>query len=264
MDLLLNGKMAFISGATSGIGFAVARILLEEGAQVIINGRSRGSVHAALERLQKLVPEGDVDGIPADFANEEEVHHLMERLPDIDILVNNVGIYSAQSFFDTSDEEWYRHYTVNVMSGVRLSRHVMPGMLERNWGRILFVSSECATLVPNDLIAYSMTKVAILTVSRGLAQLTKGTGVTVNSVLPGSTMTEGAEQFLEGVALREDKSKDQVEKDFFENVRTSSLLGRFASVGEVANTLVYLASPLSAATNGSSIKVDGGSMGGIL
>ena len=188
---------------------------------------------------------------------------MINKLPDIDVLINNVGIYASKSFYETTDEDWYKQFEVNVMSGVRLSRQVLPGMIEKNWGRIIFISSECATLVPEDLIAYSMTKTALLSISRGLAQLTKGTGVTVNTILPGSTLSEGAEQFLADVAQKENKTKDEVEKDFFTNVRTSSLLQRFASVEEVGNTIAYLASPLSSATNGASIKVDGGSMGGL-
>ncbi len=264
MDLQLSNKTVFISGSTSGIGFCVAKIFLQEKAIVYINGRTEQSVTKAIERLQINFPNGNINGIAADFSDVESIERLIQQLPTIDILINNVGIYAAKSFFDTTDEDWSHHMDVNVMSGVRLSRHFLPKMLAKNWGRILFVSSECATLVPADLIAYSTTKAAILAVSRGLAQLTKGTGVIVNTVIPGSTKTEGAEEFLSNLAKKENKTIPQVEADFFKEIRTSSLLQRFASVEEIANTIVYFSSPIAAATNGAAIKLDGGSMGGIL
>lgn len=264
MNLQLEGKTAFITGSTAGIGFAVAKSLLQEGAKVIINGRKQAGIDSAIQRLKTAVPNADVKGIAADFSEVTEVDALLTQLPHIDILVNNVGTYSSQSFYETTDAEWMRQFEVNVLSGVRLSRHILPKMIDANWGRIIFVSSECATLVPSDLVAYSMTKAAILAVSRGLAQLTKGTNVTVNTAVPGSTLTEGAAQFLENLAAEENKSREEVETTFFSDVRTSSLLQRFASVEEVAHTITYLASPLAAATNGAAIKIDGGSMGGIL
>lgn len=264
MDLQLKNKTVFITGSTGGIGFATAKLFLQEGATVYINGRYQHSVDNAVKMLVTQFPKRRVCGIPADFAKKEAVNALMGQLPAIDILVNNVGVYASTSFYEMPDAEWYRQFEVNVMSGVRLSRHLLPTMIANNWGRVLFISSECATLVPDDLIAYSMTKAALLAVSRGLAQMTKGTGVTVNTVLPGSTLSEGAEQFLADVAQKEGKTPKQVETEFFTNVRTSSLLQRFASVEEVANTIVYLSSPLASATNGAAVKVDGGSMGGIL
>jgi NAD(P)-dependent dehydrogenase (short-subunit alcohol dehydrogenase family) len=264
MDLKLNNKTVFISGSTSGIGFCVAKTFLREGAEVYINGRTESSISKAIERLKADFPDGKVKGVVADFADAKSVNQLIQQLPDIDILINNVGIYASKSFFDTTDEDWHRHLEVNVMSGVRLSRHFLPKMLKNNWGRILFVSSECATLIPEDLIAYSTTKTALLAISRGVAQLTSGTGVTVNTVLPGSTKTEGAEQFLENLANEQNKTTAQVEAEFFRDVRTSSLLQRFASVEEIANTIVYFASPNAIATNGAAIKLDGGSMGGII
>ena len=264
MDLKIKEKTAFISGSTAGIGFATARSLLKEGVKVIINGRSAKGIETALAKLQQEFEAEQVSGIAADLGKPEEVERLFTELPAIDVLINNVGIYTSTSFFDMKDEDWYRQFDVNVMSAVRLSRHYLPGMLERNWGRILFISSECATLVPADLIAYSMTKTALLAISRGLAQLTKGTAVTVNTVAPGSTLSEGAEQFLADAAAKEGKSVEAVEAAFFAEVRTSSLLQRFATVDEVASTITYLSSPLAAATNGATIKVDGGSMGGII
>lgn len=264
MDLQLNGKTAFISGSTAGIGFEVAKILAREGARVILNGRQQAGVESATKRLQSIVPEANVSGIAADFADKASVQQLINNLSDIDILINNVGIYIGKTFEETTDEDWYKQIEVNLMSGVRLSRHFLPKMKSNGWGRILFVSSECATLIPDDLFAYSITKTAMLGLSRGLAQQTKGTAVTVNTIIPGSTLTEGAIQFLETAAKKENKTAKQVELDFFTEIRTSSLLQRFAKVEEVANTIVYLASPLSSATNGTAIKVDGGSMGGII
>lgn len=264
MDLQLKGKTAFITGSTSGIGFATAKTLLKEGAKVIINGRTQETVNTAIKRLQEAVSGCEVEGIAADFLEENAVTVVIEQLGSVDILINNVGIYTAQRFFDTTDTDWNRQLTVNLMSGVRLSRAFLPKMMEANWGRILFISSECATLVPADLIAYSTTKAALLALSRGLAQLTSGTPITVNTVIPGSTLTEGAEQFLADVAAKENKTKEVVEEEFFTNVRTSSLLERFASVEEIAHAIAFYVSPLSAATNGAAIKLDGGSMGGIL
>lgn len=264
MDLKLKGKTAFITGSTSGIGFATAKLLLQEGAKVIVNGRHQEGVSETVDKLQKLVPNAMVKGIAADFSKASEVESLLEQLPLVDILINNVGIFSAQSFYETKDEDWFQHMEVNVMSGVRLSRHFLPKMLKSNWGRILFISSECATLVPSDMLAYSTSKAALLAVSRGLSQMTSGTGVTVNTIIPGSTLTDGAKRFLDGVAEKENKTRVEVENEFFSKVRTSSLLERFASVEEIANTITYYSSPLSAATNGAAIKLDGGSMGGIL
>ncbi len=263
MDLQLNNKTAFISGSTSGIGYATAKALAKEGTQVILNGRTMEGVQLAKKKLEREVPEGRIEGIAADFSQVQEVDYLLDQLPKLDILVNNVGIYSSQTFFETPDEDWNRQYEVNVMSGVRLSRKVLPHMLEKKWGRIIFISSECAVLVPADLLAYSTTKAAILALSRGLAQLTQGTEVTVNAVIPGSTLSEGAEKFIAEVAEKENSTSEKVEKDFFKQARPNSILQRFASVDEVAHSITYLASPLASAINGSSFKVDGGSMGGI-
>ncbi|MDG2372086.1 MAG: SDR family NAD(P)-dependent oxidoreductase [Flavobacteriaceae bacterium] len=263
MNLNLKGKTAFISGSTSGIGFATATELAQEGAKVILNGRKQKTVDTALLGLKKKVPNAKVAGIAADFSKASDLLSLQSKLPHLDILINNVGVYSSKSFFETTDDDWQQQFEVNVMSGVRLSRHFLPKMIYAGWGRILFVSSECASLVPPDLIAYSTTKTAILSLSRGLAQLTKGSAVTVNAVIPGSTMTEGADQFLTNLAKKEAKTKEATAADFFKKTRTSSLLQRFASVKEVATTITYLASPLSSATNGSAINIEGGSTGGL-
>ncbi len=262
MDLHLTGQVAFISGSTAGIGLGIARRLLQEGVEVIINGRSTSSVEETISRLRDEFPSAILTGFAADFSEREDVENLIKHLPPIDILVNNVGTYTAQSYFDTPDEDWSLLFEVNVMSGVRLSRACLSKMLERGSGRILFISSECAELVPEDLIAYSASKKMIHALSRGLAQLTKGTAITVNTIVPGSTMSKGAEEFLQVAATKSKQSVGQIEANFFSQVRTTSLLQRFATVDEIASLACYLASPLSAATNGAIIRVDGGSIPG--
>ncbi|HEY4109976.1 SDR family oxidoreductase [Puia sp.] len=258
MDLQLTGKTAFISGSTAGIGFAIAKQLLREGATVIINGRNQHGVDKAVKELKEITGKSAVSGIPADFSNAEEVDRLIGRLPAIDILVNNAGIFEPKPFAAIPDEDWRLLFEVNVLSGVRLSRHVLPRMLADNWGRILFISSESAIYIPTEMIHYGMTKTAQLAVSRGLAQLTKGTDVTVNTILPGPTKSRGAGDFLESLAKSGNTTVDEVERSFFRDGRPSSLLQRFTSVDEVANTVVYFASPLSSATNGAAIRAEGG------
>ena len=261
MDLHLKGKKVFISGSTKGIGFETARLFLQEGATVIINGRTKKSVEAALSSLNS----DNVSGLVADFLEDSQVETLIDQIPDdIDILVNNVGIFRGKEFKDETVDDWNDHFKVNLMSGVQLSKHFLPEMIKRNWGRIIFVSSECATLVPSDLLSYSVSKASINVFSSGLAKLTKGTNVTVNTIVPGSTLSEGSKKFLEETAKRENKTVEEVEKNFFKDVRSSSLLGRFARVEEVASTIVYLCSTVASATNGASVRVDGGSMGSII
>jgi len=261
MDLLLKGKKVFISGSTKGIGFETARLFLEEGATVIINGRTKKSVESALSSLNS----DNVSGLVADFLKDSQVETLIDHIPnDIDILVNNVGIFRGKEFKDETIDDWNDHFKVNLMSGVQLSKHFLPEMIKRNWGRIIFISSECATLVPSDLLSYSVSKASINVFSSGLAKLTKGTNVTINTVIPGSTLSEGSVKFLEETAKRENKTVEEVEKNFFKDVRSSSLLGRFARVEEVASTIVYLCSTVASATNGASVRVDGGSMGSII
>jgi len=261
MDLHLKGKKVFISGSTKGIGFETARLFLEEGATVIINGRTKKSVEAALSSLNS----DNVSGLVADFLEDSQVETLIDQIPnDIDILVNNVGIFRGKEFKDETVDDWNDHFKVNLMSGVQLSKHFLPEMIKRNWGRIIFISSECATLVPSDLLSYSVSKASINVFSSGLAKLTKGTNVTINTVIPGSTLSEGSVKFLEETAKRENKTVEEVEKNFFKDVRSSSLLGRFARVEEVASTIVYLCSTVASATNGASVRVDGGSMGSII
>ena len=264
MELQLANKSVFISGSTSGIGFAMAEGFMLEGAKVIINGRSEATVQEAIKKLNIIAPEASVSGVVADFRDAKAIHEIHKNIDKVDILINNVGIFSSKLFEETTDAEWLEMFQVNVMSAVQLSRYFLPKMLDQNWGRILFISSECAQLVPEDLIAYSTTKAALLSLSRGLAQTTKGTQVTVNALVPGSTLTEGAIAFLKDQAIEEDRSEESVAEDFFKKTRTSSLLQRFAQPKEIADMALFLASPLSAATNGAAIKVDGGSVPGIL
>ncbi|MEO6837472.1 MAG: SDR family oxidoreductase [Ginsengibacter sp.] len=264
MDLQLKDKIAFISGSTAGIGYAIAERFLMEGAQVIINGRTQGSVDNAINELKKSVPDSKVSGIFADFSKAKEVNNLIEKLPEIDILVNNVGIFEPKEFKDIPDEDWFRFFEVNVMSGIRLSRHFFPKMLQKNEGRILFISSESAVFIPDEMIHYGMTKTAMLAVSRGLAELTKGTNVTVNTILPGPTKSRGVGGFINDLSKSKDETVDKVEKDFFKNMRPTSLLQRFACIEEIANTVVYFASHLSSATNGAAIRAEGGLIRSIL
>jgi NAD(P)-dependent dehydrogenase (short-subunit alcohol dehydrogenase family) len=263
MDLHLTGKKALVTGSTAGIGFGIAMGLAAEGCEVIVNGRTQDRVDKAISSIQKQHPGVKIRGAVADFSDQHAVENLIKSIGDVDILINNVGIFTSQSFEETTNEDWRRLFDVNVMSGVSLSRALLPGMLQRNWGRILFISSECAYLVPENLIAYSTTKAALLALSRGLAQCTKGTGVTVNTLIPGSTLSEGAESFLHQMAQDGNTTKEAVADAFFRDERTSSLIQRFATIQEVANTAVYFCSPLASVTNGASIKVDGGSIPGI-
>lgn len=258
MDLQLQQKTALVSGSTAGIGLAIARQLLKEGATVYINGRTQEKVEATVRLLQTDVPQARVKGVAADFSKKESVAALLKQIPAVDILVNNVGIFEPKPFANIPDEDWYRFYEVNVLSGVRLSRHYFPQMLQKDWGRILFISSESAVQIPEEMIHYGMTKTAMLSISRGLAELTKGTNVTVNTVLPGPTRSEGVEVFLESLAKERGITATEAEASFFKTARPTSLLQRFASTDEVANLVTYLASPLSSATNGAALRVDGG------
>jgi NAD(P)-dependent dehydrogenase (short-subunit alcohol dehydrogenase family) len=264
MDLQLRGKTAFVSGSTAGIGFAIAKQLAAEGATVIINGRSQDTIDTAIAGLKKLSPDSKVSGFAADFSKPEQVAELIAKLPEIDILVNNAGIFEPKPFAEITDAEWLNFFSVNVLSGVRLSRHCFPPMLKKNWGRIIFISSESAVFIPDEMIHYGVTKTAQLAVSRGLAELTKGTNVTVNAVLPGPTKSQGAESFLEQMAQQNNISAKEVEADFFKNGRPTSLLQRFATTDEIANLVTYLVSPLASATNGAAVRVDGGVVRSIL
>lgn len=258
MDLKINDKIALVSGSTAGIGFAIAKRLLQEGATVVINGRTKESVDKAVNELKQLTNSTKVSGIVADFSNVDDVNRLLKEVPAVDILINNAGIFEPKPFAEIPDEDWFRFYEINVMSGVRLSRHYFPKMLEKNWGRVIFISSESAIAIPSEMIHYGMTKTAQLAISRGMAELTKGTNVTVNSILPGPTKSRGVGSFIEDLSTAGNTTVDEVERDFFKNMRPNSLLQRFASVEEVADTVAYYASPLASATNGASIRAEGG------
>lgn len=258
MDLQLKNKTALISGSTAGIGLAIATKLAAEGAAVTINGRTAQRVDQAVESIKKKTGNPDITGIVADFGKADEINSLIAQLPQVDILVNNVAIFEPKEFADITDADWLHFFELNVLSGIRLSRAYFPKMLQRNWGRIIFISSESALQIPQEMIHYGTTKTAQLAVSRGLAELTKGTNVTVNAVLPGPTLSEGAGNFINDLAKSGNKTKEQVETDFFTHMRPTSLLQRFTSPDEVANLVTYLASPLSSATNGAALRADGG------
>ena len=258
MNIDLSGKTALVTGSTAGIGFAIAKGLAGSGAEVVLNGRSQGRVDAAAAKLGHAVPGAKVRGIAADVATAAGCKELTAALPDVDILINNAGIFEPKEFFAIPDEDWSRFFDVNVMSGVRMSRAYMPGMLKRNWGRIVFISSESGLNIPTEMIHYGTTKTAQLAISRGLAQLTRGTGVTVNSVLPGPTMSEGVETFVQDLAKQQGEPLDQAAANFVKQNRPTSLLQRFADVEEVANMVVYAASKQASATNGAALRVEGG------
>ena len=264
MDLKLAGKTALVTGSTAGIGFGIALRLLQEGASVVINGRTKARINSALDQLRRTIPDCTVQGCAADFADADAVKHLVDDHDSIDILINNVGIFAPKAFVEITDEEWLHFFEVNVLSGVRLSRHYLPRMLDRNWGRIIFISSESGIQIPAEMVHYGTTKTAQLGVSRGLAQQTAGTNVTVNTVIPGSTRSEGSEKFISDLAKERGLSKEDVEREFFEKIRPTCLLERFATIDEVATFVTYLASPLAAATNGAALRVDGGTISTII
>jgi NAD(P)-dependent dehydrogenase (short-subunit alcohol dehydrogenase family) len=256
MNLELIGKAALISGSTKGIGFAIASQLAAEGTHVILNGRSDSAVRSALQQIRKAVPGAKVEGFTGDLATTAATEDLLKLFPAVDILVNNLGIYEPKPFDTISDEDWRHIFEVNVLSGVRLSRAYISGMKQRNWGRIIFVSSESAIVTPKEMIHYGMTKTAQLAVSRGLAEYCGGTGITVNSILPGPTHTVGVEDFV--TQLGGGQSFEAFEKEFFNSVRSSSLLKRFETPDEVARLVTFVCSPVASAINGAALRVDGG------
>jgi NAD(P)-dependent dehydrogenase (short-subunit alcohol dehydrogenase family) len=258
MKIDLSGKTALVTGSTAGIGHAIAKGLASVGAAIVINGRTQAKVDAAVAAVAKAVPGSKVRGVAADVSTAAGCKALVAALPDADILINNAGIFEPKGFFEIPDEDWSRFFEVNVMSGVRLARAYMPGMLKRNWGRIVFISSESALNIPKEMIHYGMTKTAQLAVSRGLAEMTRGTAVTVNSVLPGPTMSEGVETFIKDIAKHNGVSVEEATKQFFQLQRPTSLLQRFASVEEIANMVVYVSSKESSATNGAALRAEGG------
>ncbi len=258
MDLKLKDKTALITGSTAGIGYAIAKLLAQEGAQVYVNGRTTERVNEAVKKLQQETGSTNIKGVAADFSKVEEVNRLLAEIPEVDILINNVGIFEPKAFEQITDADWMKFFEVNVMSGIRLSRVYLQKMLEKNWGRIIFISSESAINIPKEMIHYGMTKTAQLAVSRGLAELTKGTHVTVNAVLPGPTLSEGVGTFIQDLADNQSKTIAEVEDDFFKEMRPSSIIQRFVSPEEIANMVCYISSPLSAGTNGTALRVDGG------
>ena len=253
MDLKLSGKRALVTGSTAGIGFSIAKLLAREGAFVYINGRTE-------ERVKKAVGEieGKVDGVAADLTTEQGAEKLFSRVDKIDILVNNLGIFEVKPFLEIEDAEWRRFFEANVLSGIRMTRHYLPYMLEQKWGRIIFISSESGLQIPAEMVHYGMTKTAQLAVARGIAESFPASGVTVNSVLPGPTGSEGVSTFVESLAKQQGKAKEDVEKEFFEHARPSSLIKRFATTDEVAAMVVYLCGEAASATTGASVRVDGG------
>jgi len=258
MDLQLKDKIALVSGSTAGIGYAIAKSLAAEGAKVIVNGRTQERVDAAIKSIKADTGSDKVTGVTADFSKLEEIDALIRQIPEVDILINNVAIFEPKEFGDIDDADWLKFYEVNVLSGIRLSRAYFDKMLKKNWGRIIFISSESALQIPAEMIHYGMTKSAQLAISRGLAELTKGTNVTVNAVLPGPTMSEGVGGFIESLAKGQNKTIEQVEEDFFKTMRPTSIIQRFLTTDEIANMVTYLSSPLAAATNGAAIRAEGG------
>src|SRR6202051_75404 len=258
MKIDLKGKTALVTGSTAGIGHAIAKGLAAAGAEVTVNGRTREKVEAGVAAITKAVPGAKVSGVAASVSTVEGCNRIVTALPEGDILINNAGIFEPKDFFETPDEDWSRFFETNVMSGVRLSRAYMQGMLKRNWGRIVFISSESALNIPKEMIHYGMTKAAQLAVSRGLAEVTRGTAVTVNSVLPGPTMSEGVETFVKAPAKRNGPCVAEEASQFVKQFRPTSLLQRFASVEEIANMVVYVSSKEASATNGAALRAEGG------
>lgn len=258
MNLKLEGKRAFISGSTQGIGFAIAQQLLSEKVEVIINGRNEEKINEAVFKLKIEFPTASISGIKADFAKKEEVDVLLDKLTDIDILVNNVGIFELKDFEDLSDEDWHRIFEVNVMSAVRLSKRLLPQMLEKKSGRIIFISSESGVNIPGNMIHYGMTKAAMMAVSNGLSKLTIGTEVTVNTILGGPTYSDGVASTIEQIASMQNIEAEQMKNIIIQQTNPHSLLQRFINPSEIASLAAYLASPLSIAINGASIRADGG------
>jgi len=258
MDLGLNGKRVLVTGSTAGIGYATARALAREGAHVTLNGRTEARVADAVKRLGVELATASVGGIAEDLSSAAGCARLVARLPEVDVLVNNLGIFEPKPFEQIPDEDWLRFFETNVLSGIRLARHYVAGMRARNWGRIVFVSSESGLQIPGEMIHYGMTKTAQLAVSRGLAETLAGTGVTVNSVLPGPTASEGVGAFVTQLAAARGVDAAVVEREFFASARPSSVLQRFATPDEVASMIAYVCSALASATTGAALRVDGG------
>jgi NAD(P)-dependent dehydrogenase (short-subunit alcohol dehydrogenase family) len=264
MDLQLAGKLALVTGSTAGIGLAIAKTLAVEGARVVVNGRTDARVASAAEAISAASPNAQLELLPADLGTPEGVEHAIQRFPDVAILVNNLGIFEPRPFEEIPDHEWQKMIEVNFMSGVRLSRHHLPRMKAHGWGRIIFIASESAVNIPVEMIHYGVTKTMQVALARGLAETTVGTDVTVNSILPGPTRSEGVGQFIKDLAKSQGKSLEEMEREFFQTARPSSLLRRFETTHEIAAMVAFIASPLSSATNGGAIRADGGLLRSIL
>ncbi len=258
MNLQLGGKLAFVSGSTAGIGLAIASRLARESAEVVINGRTEERVREAVARIKEGSRGGNVRGIAADLGSAKGCSEVVRQLPRVDILVNNLGIFEPKPFEKITDEDWEKFFAVNVMSGVRLSRAYLPALKERNWGRIVFISSESALQIPAEMIHYGTTKTAQLAIARGLAETCQSTNVTVNSVLPGPTASEGVTEFVSNLAAENKISAKEFEKEFFKSARPTSILQRFIEPDEIANVVAFVCSPLASAINGAAVRADGG------
>lgn len=258
MNLDLNGRTALVTGSTAGIGFATAKELAAVGARVIVNGRTKDRTDAARDAIIAESRSAVVESAPADLSTAKGVEQLIAAYPKVDVLINNVGIFEPTPFVEIPDSEWFRFFEINVMSGVRLSRAYLPHMLAQDWGRIIFVSSESGLNIPSEMVHYGVTKAAQLAAARGIAETVAGTNITVNSVLPGPTKSEGVGLFVEQLAASKNQTAEEVERAFFKEARPTSLLKRFATPEEVANMIVYLSTPAASATTGASVRVDGG------
>jgi NAD(P)-dependent dehydrogenase (short-subunit alcohol dehydrogenase family) len=258
MNLGLQGKLAVVSGSTAGIGFAIAVMLAQEGARVVINGRTEARVTAAVEKIRQRMKGAELIGVAADLGTAAGVNAFVKQIPEADILVNNLGIFEAKPFLEIPDADWLRFFEINVLSGVRLTRHYLVGMLEKNWGRVIFISSESGQQIPTEMIHYGMTKTAQVAIARGVAQTVVATGVTVNSVLVGPTASEGASEFVQNMARQQAISAAEVEKQFFATIRPTSLLKRFETPDEIAAVVAFVASTQSVAINGAAVRAEAG------
>jgi NAD(P)-dependent dehydrogenase (short-subunit alcohol dehydrogenase family) len=258
MNFGLQGKVAVVSGSTAGIGLAIAAALAAEGVKVVVNGRTQARVDAARKTIQQRVSGADLRGVVADLGASDGVERFLQQVPEADVLVNNLGIFEVKPFVEISDADWLRFFEVNVLSGVRLARGYLPGMLKKNWGRIIFISSESAQHIPVEMIHYGMTKTAQVAVARGLAESVAGTGVTVNSILAGPTASEGAGKFIENMAQQQNVSTAEIERQFFTSARPTSLLKRFETPEEVASVVAFVASTQAVAINGAAVRAEGG------
>lgn len=258
MDLELKDRVVLVSGSTAGIGLAIAEALVREGAEVIVNGRTQERVDAALKELRAKQPDAKLRGVAGDLGTREGVSRMIQEVPRVDILVNNLGMFKPHPFEEITDEDWLNIFEVNVMSGVRLSRHYLKGMREKNWGRILFISSEAGLQIPVEMVHYGVTKTAQIALARGIAEGTVGTNITVNSILPGPTRSEGVEGFLKNLSRQQGVDVATVERDFFKTGRASSLLQRFERPDEIASLVAFVCSPKSSGINGAALRVDGG------